>query len=89
MQIVENAVGPAATSNLSAEMLAVNGHDICRIHVEPSGHPIHVEAVKADHHGNLSSHTAFFIRLANGTREITSDAEIERYIAKRWDRTGT
>jgi len=44
---------------------------VCRVHVEPSGHPVGMNDV-------------FYIRLNNGTRAIEDDLEVERYIAQRW-----
>ena len=84
MQIVEHAVGLAAAANVSSEMLAVNGDDICRVHVDPSAHPTRAAITKLDSHGNHSKQEAFFVRLANGTREITDDREVQRYIRQRW-----
>jgi type I restriction enzyme R subunit len=69
-------------------MLSVDGHDLCRVHVEPSGHPVHAEVTKVDQSGSHSKQTAFFIRLANGTKEISNEREIQRYIAQHWGPTG-
>jgi len=85
VNVLESVVGIAATANVSSEMLSVDGHDICRVHVDPCGHPVRAQVRKADKHGNQSRHEAFFVRLANGTREITDEVEIERYIHQRWD----
>lgn len=84
MQVIENAVGLAAAANVSCEPLSVDGHDVCRVHVEPSGHPVHAEITKVDASGTHSKVSAFFVRLANGTREITDEAEVQRFITQRW-----
>lgn len=34
--------------------------------------------------GQLQKKTAFYIRLNHGTREVTSEAEKQMYIAQRW-----
>jgi predicted HTH transcriptional regulator len=39
-QLLENAVGLAAAANVTTTVHRVDGHDICRVHVEPSGHPV-------------------------------------------------
>ena len=70
-QLVANAVGLAAAANVTTRIDTVDGLDLCRVHVELSGHPVRVKDV-------------FFIRLNNGTRAIEDDLEIERYIAHRW-----
>jgi len=49
----------------------VGSFDLCRVHVDPSGHPVRVGGV-------------FYIRLNNGTNAIEDDLEIERYIHQRW-----
>jgi type I restriction enzyme R subunit len=64
----------------------VDGHDLCRVHVEPSGHPIDAEVTVADEHGQFAGKRAFFVRLNNGTRSIDDETERERYIAQRWGR---
>ena len=38
----------------------------------------------ADRKGQFEHKTAFYVRLANGTREIDDPMERERYIAGRW-----
>lgn len=44
-----------------------------------------VEAtVTVDNKGQFEKKTAFYVRLANGTREIADDAEREKYVAGRW-----
>ncbi len=84
VNILEGAVGIAATANVSSEMASVDGNDVCRVHVEACGHPVRAQIRKADKHGNQSRHDAFFVRLANGTREITDETEVQRYIQQRW-----
>jgi len=39
---------------------------------------------KIDPSGNHAKHTAFFMRLANGTREFADEEQVQRYIAQRW-----
>ncbi len=72
-QIVANAVGLAAAANVTTRIDTVDGQQLCRVHVEPSGHPVRVNDV-------------FYIRLNNGTRAIEDELEVERYIAQRWGR---
>jgi type I restriction enzyme R subunit len=83
-QLLENAVGLAAAANVTTTIHHVDGHDLCRVHVEPSGHPVDAEVTVADPPGQLARKRVFFIRLNNGTRAIEDDGERERYIAQRW-----
>ncbi|MGI8948838.1 MAG: hypothetical protein ACR2FV_12875 [Ornithinimicrobium sp.] len=34
--------------------------------------------------GQMEKKTAFYVRLANGTREITDPVERQKYVASRW-----
>jgi len=83
-QLVENAVGLAAATNVTTTIHQVDGHDLCRVHVEPSGHPVDADFVTVDDHGQFSKSRVFFVRLNNGTRAIRDERERERYIAQRW-----
>ncbi|MGH2760778.1 MAG: RNA-binding domain-containing protein, partial [Actinomycetota bacterium] len=83
-QIVANAVGMAAAANVTAEILAVDGDDVCRLHVEPSAHPVRAEVTKVDRKGQFSTREAFFVRMNNATKEIPDPGELQRYIAQRW-----
>ncbi len=86
MQIVANAVGLAAAANVFPEMLHVDSMDLCRVHVEPSSYPVRAEVTRVDGNGQFSTHPAFFVRIANGTKEIVDEAEVERYVAQRFGR---
>ena len=55
------AVGTAATANISTETLTVDGRDVCRVHVEASGHPVQARIRKADSKGNQSTTTIVII----------------------------
>ena len=77
-----NAVGLAAAANVTTQVHRVDGSDICRVHVEPSGHPVYAEIPTVQ-----GKRRSFFIRLNNGTRAIEDDLEIERYVAQRWGAT--
>jgi type I restriction enzyme, R subunit len=85
-QQIENAVGLAAAANVTTTIHHVDGHDLCRVHVEPSGHPVMAEVTLADERGRFAKKERFYIRLNNGTRAIEDQSECERYIAQRWGR---
>lgn len=85
-QLVENAVGLAAAANVTTTIHHVDGHDVCRVHVEPSGHPVEAEVTVADKQGQFGKKQVFYVRLNNGTRAIEDEKERERYIAQRWGR---
>jgi type I restriction enzyme, R subunit len=82
-QLLINAVGEAAATNVTTQIHTVDGHDLCRVHVQPCGFPVDATIV-VDKRGNLEKKKAFFVRIHNGTREITVPIEREKYIFGRW-----
>ncbi len=74
--------GAAAATNVSSRILTVDGHDLARVHVKPSGFPVDAE-VTVDKKGQLEKKTAFYIRLNNGSVEL-NDNEKAKYISTRW-----
>ncbi len=82
--ILVAAVGEAAAGNVGIQVHTVDGHDICRVHVRPSAFPVEARVTVADDKGQLRKKTAFFVRLANGTREIADPTERHKYVVGRW-----
>jgi hypothetical protein len=82
-QLVETSVGLAAAANVTTTIHQV-GRDVCRVHVEPSGHPVEAEVTAVDDRGQFSKKRMFFVRLNNATRAIDDETERQRYIAQRW-----
>ncbi len=84
--IVSQAIGPAATANVSVQIHTVDGHDLARVHVRPSGFPVDAEVTVpgtgADK-GKLVKKTAFYIRRLNATVEL-DDMERDKHRASRW-----
>ena len=83
-QAILNAVGAAAATNVTSQVHAVDGKGVCRVHVRPSGHPVHATVTTVDSKGQHEKKARFYVRVGNGTREITDDAEIQKYVAGRW-----
>lgn len=83
-QAVTNAVGPAAATNVSSEIHSIDGIDVCRVHVFPSSHPVRATVTSIDGNGQHQRKQRFYVRMGNGTREVTDESEIEKYIAGRW-----
>ncbi len=86
--IISAAMGDAAATNVRPYLHHVDGHDICRVHVLPSGVPVEA-TVTVDTKAGREKKTAFYVRVLNGTREITDETERDRYIAGRWPAGGT
>ncbi len=80
--IAAASFGAAAAANISSQILTVDGHDLARVHVKPSGFPVDAE-VTVNKKGQLQKKTAFYIRLNNGTRDL-DEQEKQKYIGSRW-----
>ncbi len=81
--IVVASIGVAAAANMTVRIHTVNGHDVCRIHVQPSVFPVDA-TVTIEKKGKFQQKTTFYVRLGNGTREISDPQERQKYIAGRW-----
>jgi type I restriction enzyme R subunit len=86
-QAVLNAVGAAAATQVTSEIHAVGGLDVCRVHVKPSAHPVHATVTTVAKDGTHDKASRFYVRMGNGTREISDEAEQQKYIAGRWGKT--
>jgi type I restriction enzyme, R subunit len=82
-QLLIDALGPTAASAVTTQLHTVDAADLCRVHVPPSSFPVEAN-VKVDKGGQQVKKTAFYIRIGNGTREITDPAEKQKYTASRW-----
>ena len=69
---------------MTSQIHAVSGGDVCRVHVKPSGHPVHATVTSVDDKGQYEKKSRFYVRIGNGTREIEDEAEIQKYIVQRW-----
>ena len=83
-QAVLNSVGAAAATNVTTHIHTVDGRDLCRVHVKPSGHPARATVTIVDKQGLHQKQQMFYVRMNNGTRAIDDDAEVEKFIASRW-----
>lgn len=83
VNVLVAAMGDAAVANVTVQVHAVDGKDLCRVHVRPSAFPVDAKVV-VDRKGQFERKTAFYVRLANGTHEIGDPVERQRYIASRW-----
>lgn len=86
-QSLQNAVGIAAATNVTSQIHTVNERDLCRVHVRPSGHPVHAEVTTVDKAGQHLKKRVFYVRMNNGTRAVDDEGEVEKYIAQRWGKS--
>jgi type I restriction enzyme R subunit len=80
--IVSQSMGAAAATNMSPQIHHVDGHDLCRVHVQPSGVPVDA-TVAYEKDGQIEKKTQFFVRIANGTKAL-DESERAKYITGRW-----
>ncbi len=82
-QIITSSMGAAAATNVTTQIHTVDGLDIARVHVRPSGVPVDATVTVVDKQGQHTKKTAFFVRVNNGTKEL-EDAERSKFTAGRW-----
>jgi len=82
-----NALGAAAVTNLTASVVTVDGNDICRVHVKPSGFPVEAKVVIVDKKDQHVKQTNRYVRLPNKTHKFTNDDEWEKFKTSRWPGT--
>jgi type I restriction enzyme R subunit len=86
-QIIATSMGDAAATNVRPYIHHVDGHDICRVQVDPSGFPVEAKVIYQKPDQPKETRTEFFVRVANGTRPLDV-VQREKYILGRWG-TGT
>ena len=76
-------MGDAAATNVRPYIHHVDGHDICRVQVDPCGFPVDAKVIYQKPNGPKETRTEFFVRVANGTKALDA-VEREKYILSRW-----
>lgn len=72
--LFDHSIGKPAMANLSVTFEAVNGHDVCRIDVEPSRAPVYAEGKQTKD---------FYVRVNNSTRSFDIE-EAMNYISSHY-----
>ncbi len=73
--VLTQRLGQAAMALVQWEFHRIDGKDLCRIHVEPSGFPVY--ETKGDHRD-------FWWRFPTGTVRIVDQGERDRITVRRW-----
>ncbi len=81
--IISTAMGDAAATNVRPQIHHVDGHDICRVQVDPCGFPVDATVIHQKPDGPKETRTEFFVRVANGTKALDA-VEKQKYIFSRW-----
>ena len=81
---LKNALGAAAVSFVTTEIVSVEGKDICRVHVKPCGFPVDAKVTIIDSKDQHKKQTNFYARINNATHKFTDEEEKQKYIGQRW-----
>jgi len=65
--LLEHTIGKPATASVKVTFPAVDGHQVCRVDVEPAISPVFVDPPG----GNKQAD--FYVRIGNSTRQLTTD----------------
>lgn len=68
--IVAASMGEAAATNVRPRIHHVDGHDLCRVQVDPAGFPVDATVVYQKPNEPKETRTELFVRVANGTRAV-------------------
>ncbi|HSS12107.1 MAG TPA: ATP-binding protein, partial [Acidimicrobiales bacterium] len=85
--IISTSMGDAAATSVRPHIHHVDGHDICRVQVDPCGFPVDAKVIYQKPNGPKETRTEFFVRVANGTKALDV-VEREKYILTRWGSPG-
>ena len=73
--MLDKRIGRAAVADVQIAFHSVDGHDVCRLDVEPSPEPVFVTNDKGD--------ADLYVRLNNSTR-LLNTADALRYVRQHW-----
>jgi len=82
--LVRDSMGIAAAAKVMTQVHEVEGHALCRVHVEPSGQPVQATVTEVDGKGQHQNVERFFVRVNGSTWPVTDETERAKYIADRW-----
>jgi ribosomal protein L31 len=74
--LLDNSIGKPALASVSISFESVDGHDVCRVEVRPSRHPVYVRGKQT---------LDFYVRLNNGTRSFNIEEAVAYISTHSWD----
>jgi len=80
--LISASMGAAVAASVCYYIHTIDGADVCRLHVRPSGVPVDAR-VMVDKKGQMIKKVAFYVRAGNATRELDADEKVN-YIVGRW-----
>jgi len=75
--LFDNSIGKPALANVSISFESVDGHDMCRVEVQPSLQPVYARGKQS---------MDFYVRLNNGTGALNIEEAVEYVAAHEWSR---
>jgi hypothetical protein len=72
--IVVTSMDEAAATNIRPAILHVDGHDICRLQVDPCRFPVDAKVMYQQPRGPKETRTESFVRVANGASAVNRHA---------------
>jgi ATP-dependent Lon protease len=73
--LFDSTIGKPALANVSVTFENVNGHDVCRVEVQPSRQPVYARGKQT---------MDFYVRLNNGTRSLNIEEAVGYISAHDW-----
>jgi ribosomal protein L31 len=74
--LLDNSIGKPALASVFISFESVDGHDVCRVEVRPSRHPVYVRGKQT---------LDFYVRLNNGTRSFNIEEAVAYISTHSWD----
>lgn len=75
---LQRTLGKTAATRITVVFEPINGIDVCRVDIEPSGRPVFLDQPKGPRTAD------FYVRIGNSTRRLLAD-EVLRYRETHWD----
>lgn len=78
-----NFHGDAAATYVRPQVHHVDGHDLCRLQVNPSSFPVEATVFIQRPDGSKTTNTNFYVPVVNGSKALSA-VERDKHVARRW-----
>lgn len=80
--IMVASMGKALAANVTMRIHTIDGADVCRVQVRPSGWPVEAK-ITIDKAGQMVKKTVFYARTSNSIQSFDGDEKV-KYISDHW-----
>lgn len=80
--VISQSMGEAAAAEVTSQILSVDGHDLCRVHMRPSAVPVEATVI-VDRKGQMEKEVGFYVRVGNGRKKL-DEIQKQKYVKGRW-----